>query len=408
MSTVSEPLEKILRYGQSLRYFDPAVLGRSVFYEDLGQIINDDGLPGVLARLTDVLQRRRPSVLVIDSFKALQVYAGDPGDYRRFLHEVAGRLSATPTTTFWVGEYDGVRLSDAPEFAVADAIVALGTHRDSVRETRFLQVLKLRGSSFLSGAHAYRLSPAGVEIFPRLADPLNTVGYGQDSERISSGIEALDAMLTDGYWRGASTLVAGPSGAGKTLLGLHFVYAGAKRGETGVIATFQENPVQMEHILQGFSWSIDDPGVELMYRTPNDLYLDEWVYDLLATVERTGARRVLIDSLGDLRASSGDEQRFHEYIYSILQRFARAHISAMFTQEVPELFGITRISEYGISRLSDNVLLLQFLRGDSEIKRAMTVLKTRGSAHQQQIGEFEITPAGITLGSRFQADLSLS
>jgi len=408
MSTVSEPLEKILRYGQSLRYFDPAALGRSVFYEDLGQIINDDGLPGVLARLTELLQRRRPSVLVIDSFKALQVYAGDPGDYRRFLHEVAGRLSATPTTTFWVGEYDGVRLSDAPEFAVADAIMALGTHRDSVRETRFLQVLKLRGSTFLSGAHAYRLSPSGLEVFPRLVDPLNTVGYGQDSERISSGIEALDAMLTDGYWRGASTLVAGPSGAGKTLLGLHFVYAGAQRGETGVIATFQENPVQMEHILQGFSWSIDDPGVELMYRTPNDLYLDEWVYDLLATVERTGARRVLIDSLGDLRASSGDEQRFHEYMYSILQRFARAHISAIFTQEVPELFGITRVSEYGISRLSDNVLLLQFLRRDSEIKRAMTVLKTRGSAHQQQIREFEITRAGITLGGRFQGDLSLS
>ena len=71
MSTVSEPLEKILRYGQSLRYFDPAALGRSVFYEDLGQIINDDGLPGVLARLTELIQRRRPSVLVIDSFKAL-------------------------------------------------------------------------------------------------------------------------------------------------------------------------------------------------------------------------------------------------------------------------------------------------------------------------------------------------
>ena len=408
MSTVSEPLEKILRYGQSLRYFDPAALGRSVFYEDLGQIINDDGLPGVLARLTELIQRRRPSVLVIDSFKALQVYAGNPGDYRRFLHEVAGRLSATPTTTFWVGEYDGVTLSDAPEFAVADAIVALGTRRDSARETRLLQVLKLRGSSFLSGAHAYRISPAGLEVFPRLADPLNTAGYGQEAERISSGIEALDAMLIDGYWRGASTLVAGPSGAGKTLLGLHFVYAGAQRGETGVIATFQENPIQLERILQGFAWSIDDPGVELMYRTPNDLYLDEWVYDLLATVERTGARRVLIDSLGDLRASSGDEQRFVEYIYSILQRFARAHISAMFTQEVPELFGITHISEYGISRLSDNVLLLQFLRGNSEIKRAMTVLKTRGSAHEQQIREFEITPVGITLGSQFQPGQSLS
>ena len=76
------------------------------------------------------------------------------------------------------------------------------------------------------------------------------------------------------------------------------------RGETGVIATFQENPTQLERILKGFSWSLDDPGIELMYRSPVDLYLDEWVYDLLDTVHRTGATRVAIDSLGDLRASS--------------------------------------------------------------------------------------------------------
>jgi hypothetical protein len=76
----------------------------------------------------------------------------------------------------------------------------------------------------------------------------------------------------------------------------------AGRGETGLIATFQENPTQLERILEGFSWSLDDPGVELMYRTPVDLYLDEWVYNLLDTVHRTGATRVAIDSLGDLRA----------------------------------------------------------------------------------------------------------
>ena len=77
------------------------------------------------------------------------------------------------------------------------------------------------------------------------------------------------------------------------------------------------------------------------------------------------------------------------------------------TQEVPELFGVTRLSEYGISHLSDNVILLQFLRGESELKRAITVLKTRGSAHDQHLRQWNISPAGITLGEQFEAGQNL-
>ena len=250
--------------------------------------------------------------------------------------------------------------------------------------------------------------PPGIHVFPRMADPVELDRYDGAHERMSSGVPALDAMLSDGYYRGASTLLAGPSGVGKTLLALHFIFAGAGRGETGVVATFQENPTQLQRILKAFSWSLDDPGVELMYRTPVDLYLDEWVYDLLDTVHRTGATRVAIDSLGDLRASSGDELRFREYIYSLLQRCARANISVVMTQEVPDLFGVSRLSEYGISHLSDNVILLQFLRGDSRLKRALTVLKARGSAHDPFTRQYEITTDGVILGDQFARNQDLT
>jgi circadian clock protein KaiC len=408
LSTASEPLEKVLRYGEALAYFDASALGTSVIYDDLGQTLNEDGLSGVLARITNLLKQRRPGVMVIDSFKALQVYAPDAGAFRRFLYELAGRLSAMPITSFWIGEYHGIDTTGAPEFAVADAILSLSTEQDAERELRVLQVLKLRGSGFLSGKHAYRISAQGINIFPRLADPIDLDIYDAPPERISSGVPALDAMLGDGYYRGASTLVAGPSGVGKTLLALHFIFAGARRGEIGLIATFQEDPVRLERILQGFSWSLHDSGIELMYRSPVDLYLDEWIYDLLDTARRTGAQRIAIDSLGDLRAACGDELRFRECIYSLLQRCARANISVIMTQEVADLFGVTRLSEYGISHLSDNVVLLQFLRGDSELKRAITVLKTRGSAHEQHPRQYNITSNGVTLGGQFAPSQSLT
>jgi circadian clock protein KaiC len=408
LTTVSEPLEKILRYGQSLDFFDPAALGTSVIYEDLGRTLNDDGLAGALACITELLKRHRPGLVVIDSFRALQTYAANPETFRGFLHELAGRLSALPITSFWVGEYNSTDSSDAPEFAVADAIVSLGTEREAERDRRVLSVIKLRGSGSMSGNHAYRLSSTGIHVFPRMADLVELDRYDRAQERMSSGVPALDAMLSDGYYRGASTLLAGPSGVGKTLLALHFIFAGIERGETGVIATFQENPTQLERILKGFSWSLDDPGVELMYRSPVDLYLDEWVYDLLDTVHRTGATRVAIDSLGDLAASSGDELRFREYIYSLLQRCTRANISVVMTQEVPELFGVSRLSEYGITHLSDNVILLQFLRGDSRLKRGLTILKSRGSAHDPSTRQYEITTDGVILGDHFDRNQNLT
>ena len=400
LSTVSEPLDKMLRYGESLDYFDTSAIGSRVIYEDLGRHLNDGGLPAVLERVTTLLRERRPGIVVIDSFKALRDYADDVADFRRFLYELAGRLTVLAVTSFWVGEYERDAV-DGPEFAVADAILALTVERTAERETRVMQVLKFRGSNFLSGKHAYRISSKGVEAFPRLADELDATAYESSSVRISSGVAPLDAMLSDGYIQGASTLVAGPSGSGKTLLGLHFLMNGARLDEPGLIATLQENPIQLERILNGYGWSLGEPGIDVMYRTPVDLYLDEWMYNLLDEIERTGARRVVIDSLGDLRASGIEELRFRECIYSLLQRCVRKGVSVMMTQEVPELFGTTRLSEYGISHLSDNVVLLQFILDDSRLKRAISVIKTRGSAHDSHLRQFDITGEGFVLGEAF-------
>ena len=252
LSTVSEPLDKILRYGQGLSFFDSKTVGSSVFYEDVGVRLNDDGLPGVLDHVTEVLKRRQPRILIVDSFKALHPYADNDGHYRRFLHDLAGRLSALPVTSFLIGEYGAHELSEAAEFAVADSIMSLTTERTAERELRVLQVFKLRGSTFLSGKHAYRISDEGIDVFPRLADPAEQPFYDLDGDgdRISTGIPLLDGMLEDGYFQGASTLVAGPSGSGKTLMALHFVFNGAEHGERALIATFQENPTQLQRMFR--------------------------------------------------------------------------------------------------------------------------------------------------------------
>ncbi len=396
-STVSEPLEKIVRFGQSLTFFDTAAIGTSVFYEDLGTIVHQHGLSGVAEQLGRMVRERRPGLIVIDSFKALQAFARDYGEFRKFLHELAGRLGAFPAASLWVGEYEDAETAAMAEFAVADAILSLTTERIGQREARFLQVKKLRGSAFRSGQHAYRLTASGLHLFPRLADAPIDEDYTLNGTRLSSGITALDQMLADGYWPGASTLIAGPSGSGKTLMGLHFVMNGATQGQPGVIATLQENPTQLQRVLAGFGWSLREPNVEVMYRSPVDIYIDEWVYDLMDTVERTKARRVLIDSLADLRISAGDEIRFHEFVYSIVQRFSRQGVSVLMTSETPRLFGADRISDFAVSPLADNVVMLSYQRERDTISRTMAVMKTRASRHDPTVRTFVIGSQGIVL-----------
>jgi circadian clock protein KaiC len=397
LSTVSEPLDKILRYGQRLDFFDAQAVGTSVFFDNLGDRLNDGGLHDVLGHIRTLITDRRPGVIAIDSFKALSAYAASPQAFRQFLHELAGMFTALPVTTFWVGEYARDEIATAPEFAVADGIISLTTRREAERAIRHLEVLKLRGTGFMSGEHAYRIAPNGLHVFPRLAESLPVETYELQAERASSGIPAIDQMLADGYWPGASTMVAGPSGSGKTLMGLHFIFNGAATGDVGIIATLQENATQLDRIATGFGWSLANESVELMYRSPVDLYLDEWFWELLEVIERTRARRIFIDSLGDLRRAAVDELRFREYLYSLLQRCAAQQISVMMSQELSELFGITHISEDGISHLSDNVILLQFVYRDAQLGRAVTVLKTRASRHDPDVREFKITPEGIVL-----------
>jgi circadian clock protein KaiC len=396
LATVSEPFDKILRYGQTLSFFDAEAVGHSVFYDDLGGVLNERGLAGVLEQVSELIKERRPGLIVVDSFKALSAYA-EGAEFRQFLHDFAGRLSAVPASSLWIGEYGEDEIGVAPEFAVADAIICLSAARAAERETRSLRILKQRGSEYAPGRHAYRLSADGIDVFPRLADPIDITSYPLDGSRRSSGIAALDEMLADGYWPGSSTLCAGPSGCGKTLMGLHFIFNGVRQGEPGVLATLQEHPTQLARIVHGFGWSLDEEGVELMYRSPVDLYIDEWVYELLEAVERTGARRVLIDSLTDLQMASPEEVRFREYMYSLVQRFSRQRVSLFMTSELADLFEVGRLSEFGISHLSDNVVLLQYIREEAAVRRALTVLKTRASRHEPQIREFMITPEGIVL-----------
>lgn len=399
IATFSEPLQKLLGFLQKFSFARPEKLGTEIVYEYIGEDVRTQP-ERVPERVQELLVQHRPKIIVIDSFKALADLMPDLSAWRRRLDTIAGMLTAYDTTTFWVGEYSPAMMSDLPEFAVADGIVELKRIERGSRDERFLRVLKLRGSDFVAGNHALHLSQAGIDAFRRFITPAAPPDYSPVFERLKSGIAHLDEMVATGWLRGTATLVAGPSGAGKTCLGMHFLRAGVDEGEPGLLASFQENPTQLIRMMKQLGWNPEKvlgPGkLDHFYTSPVELQIDTVANEIVRRIEKHGVKRVVIDAVTDLEKGASDPARYREYLYSLTQMFAAHNVTSMLLVETAGLFPGHGITGYEVSYMSDNILVLEMLLED-DLTRTIRIIKSRGSGHDGRRHPLRITQSGIAV-----------
>jgi circadian clock protein KaiC len=399
LTTLSEPLSKVVRYLQGFHFFDESKLGTQVIYEDIGPRLAEEGAGALMPFLREAIKELSPKVIVIDSFKAVHDLEPSVLERRKLVYEMTALLSAYGTTAFLLGEYTEDDILRFPEFAVADGIVELSRRRLGNRDERYFRVFKLRGSGYLEGAHAFRITDSGLDIYPRLVSPRIPEGYEPASERISTGIDSLDDMLDGGLWRGTTTLLAGPSGAGKTTIGLQFALEGARCGEPTLYMNFQENPTQLVRTIRALGVDLEQAqaqGLDLVYASPVELQIDSIIVDMFRRIQQRGVRRLVIDALGDLATAATDPQRLHDYLYALVQHFAVSTVTSVLNFETTGNVLSGGGMQNAMSYLSDNVLLLT-VDGEERTRRRIRVLKTRGSAHDVRVREVEITAAGLAI-----------
>ena len=404
LTTLSEPLQKVLTYLQRFDFYDESKLGTSVHYEDLGPALAKEGIGGLLPVVNEAMRTTSPKIILIDSFKAIHDLAPSAREMRLMLYELVGSLTAYDATVFLLGEYSEEHQRTLPEFAIADGIVQFWRSPTSTRDERFMRVLKLRGSGYLEGQHGFRITKGGLDVFPRLVSPELPESYELTREKVSWGVPGLDERMGGGLWRGSATLLAGPTGSGKTTIGLQFVLEGVKRGEPSLYVNFQENPTQLASTLRSLGTEVGKArrrGLHLYYSSPVELQIDSVIISIFRTIREQGIQRVVIDSVGDLMAAASDPRRVQDYLYSLVQQFTVMRVTCILIFETPG--GVANIQNSAVgarlSYMSDNIVLLGVDAG-RDFGRTLAVLKARATAHDLLSHELTIGEDGASLPTK--------
>lgn len=410
-TVLGEPAIKMLRYQQQYSFFDHDKLNSAIRFINLSDVVMAKDLDAVLEEIAKQVEATSPSVVVVDSFRTVLRKLPTGGsaemELQSFIQRLALLLTSCQATTFLIGEYTDRELRDNPVFTVADGLFWLTqvVERNSV--VRKLQIVKLRGQGSVPGLHTIRIGNSGLEAFSRTLGLIGPKIKDQGKHQLSMGIAELDTLLGGGIMEGDSVLVAGPTGTGKSVLATQFIAAGLQKGEAGIIVIFEERPAK--YVKRAASLGLDlssaqDAGrLEILYLRPLDLSVDETMQAILDAVERTGAKRLVIDSLVgfEMALAPGFRTDFRESLYRMIAALTGIGVTIVSTVEVEDGFTAFQFSRYAISFLTDDIIRLRYVEIDGQLRKIVVVVKMRGGNHSKDIREYIITDKGmILLGPR--------
>ena len=230
-------------------------------------------------------------------------------------------------------------------------------------------------------------------------------GKTREGGRVRTGILELDEMLHGGFMEGDAVMVAGAAGCGKTTLALQYLVNGVKNGDPGVYVTFEEMPDQIYRDAKNFGWDLR--GLEgqgkfkLICTSPSLLLESEGETLLDESLRDIQPRRMVVDSLSHL-AMFVKESELRREAYRLIMHLKTRGISSVLIWESPQMSGSAfSVTEVGLSFLVDCIVALKPVEIESSLRKALAILKMRGSDHDKRLREFQITPNGIKIESAF-------
>jgi circadian clock protein KaiC len=404
-TTVSEPHTKLVRHLEPFTFFEPGSLGATVEYVHLGSFLrprNEDGLEPLVTEIVRKTLADEPAIVVIDSSKMLRDFA-DERELRIALYDLTSRVAHTDTVLLLVGEYTPEELGSGIEFSLADCIIQLEYQAREPVDRRSLRITKVRGISQRPGKHTFRIGPAGIEVFPRIETLIPAEVATMSGSRTRTGVSGLDELMGGGLNATDATLVTGPSGVGKTIFGLRWIAQALEQGEHCLYVTFQDTPRQLTGMAAAFGWDLEAARaagqLTISYVPMGDLDLDIMAAAVRAEFAEHTVSRVVLDSMAELVFAARESERFPAFMRSLVGLIRAAGSASLVTSETVANGLFTQTLD-GLMFLFDNVIDLRYIEQDSQIGRALNVVKMRNSEHEMTLTGFTIGQHGIAIGKQ--------
>jgi circadian clock protein KaiC len=363
-------------------------------------------LGALLARVQHAVRKVKAERVAVDSLGAVFSQFSDQSIVRSELFRIASALKSMDVTAVLTAErtddYGPIARFGVEEF-IADNVMILRNVLEDESRRRTIEILKFRGCDHQKGEYPFTIVPeGGVVVIPLSAMHLS---MRSSDVRISSGNASLDEMCGGGLFRDSVTLVSGATGTGKTLTVTQFLQGGAANGERCLLLAFEESRDQLARNATG--WGVDfgqmerDGRLRVVCDYPDVSGLEDWLVTIQAAIRDFKPHRVALDSLSALE-HVGTPKAFREFVIGLTSFIKHEEITGLFTSTTESLMGGDSITETHISTLTDSIILLRYVEMFGEMKRGLTVLKMRGSAHDKAIREFTIDKTGMRMGRPFR------
>jgi circadian clock protein KaiC len=401
-TVLGEPPLKMLRYQQQFDFFDNQKINRSIHFINLSDEMAGGDLEKVLAGIVTAVEAHGPSLVFVDSFRSVILASQTEGNpyvnLQQFIQQLGMLMTSWQATTFLIGEYFTDK-DPNPVFTVADGLIWLqqGVERNSM--VRKMEIMKMRGQATRPGLHTFRINADGITVFApmQLGTPAEMKSAWPIHDRLRMGVPGLDEMMGGGLPRGYSLLIAGPSGSGKSIMAAAFLAEGARSGETGVIAAFEQRAQRSRGRV--IAELIESGRIGVVDTREMDLSVAEIATLVVAEVRRLKATRVVIDSLSgfELTLAPTFRQDFRESMARMMAALANTGATVLMTSELEDRYDDLRFSPYGAAFLTDSIIVQRYIEVDSRLQRVMAVVKVRSSAHSNELRLFHISDEGIEI-----------
>ena len=402
VTLLAEYHARMMQHLGTMAFFDSTKIPDQMTYLNGLKTLQDGGLKGLLTLLRREITAHKATILVLDGFVSAKRLANNDQAFNEFVHELQAIALATECTVFNLTSSQGTEVT--PEHTMVDGIIDLTDELVGWSSETALQVTKFRGSAFLRGRHAFKITGDGFTVYPRIEALLAQPSRPDPglNGKVSSGIERLDAMLGGGLPASSTTMVMGPSGTGKTTLGLQFL-SHSSETEPGLLFGFYETPARINAKVVGvcppLGGLIDTGIVEVLWQPPTDDLLDAYGERLLEAVHRRGVRRLFIDGLGALQQAAGaDPNRIGKFLTAMMNELRVLGVTTTYSLEVPDIMGPTIRTPIGdLSSLAENLVLLRFVELNSHLHRLISVLKVRDSSFDASLHEYVTSDHGLII-----------